>query len=123
MNANNVEYRVYADKGIVVAIIRPDAYEALEEFNNKYMAQSTSGIKLGFNWSSTSPHFGMPKKLTAVAKCHPEDTFNEELGKRIAFNKLRKKYNESKNKRLYKILECLHKSIKLLDADLEGRDF
>lgn len=124
MNTNNVEYRVYAEKGIVIAMIRPNSNEALEEFNNKYMAQSTSGIELGFNWwNSTFMHFAMPNKLTAVAKCHPEDTFDEELGKRIALNKLRKKYNTSKNKRLYKMLECLHKAVKLLDADLEGRDF
>ena len=123
MNANIVKYKVYADKGIVVAIIRPGTCDAINEFNKKYMAQTTAGIELDFGWNKASDHFAMPAKLTAVAKCHPEDTFNEELGKRIAFNKLRKKYNESMNKRLYKILTCLHKSVKLLDADLEGRDF
>lgn len=123
MNANDVKYKVYADKGIVVAIIRPYRYDALDEFNKKYMAQSISGIKIETTWDSTSEHFDMPAKLTAVARCHPEDTFDEEQGKRIAYNKLRKKYNASINKRLYKILTCLHKSIKLLDADLEGRDF
>lgn len=123
MNTNDVKYKVYADKGIVVAIIRPRSGDAINEFNKKYLSQATSGIEIDFGWNNASEHFAMPAKLTAVAKCHPEDTFNEELGKRIAFNKLRKKYNESKNKRLYKILTCLHKSIKLLDKDLEGRDF
>ena len=123
MNTNDVKYKVYADKGIVVAIIRPCPGEAIEEFNTKYMAQTTSGVGIYCRINKAGDHFAMPAKLTAVAKCHPEDTFNEELGKRIAFNKLRKKYNESMNKRLYKILTCLHKSVKLLDADLEGRDF
>lgn len=123
MDANKVEYKVFAEKGIVIATIRPDSYEVFDEFNHKYLAQATSGLELDTAMTRASVHFMMPKKIVAIAKCHPEDNFNEETGKRIAFKKLKNKLERSKNKRLYRVLTCLRNSIALLGSDLESRDF
>ena len=41
----------------------------------------------------------MPHRFTGVATCSPEDTFDEETGRLIAFNKAKRKLNSSFFKR------------------------
>lgn len=49
--------------------------------------------------------FEMPRAMKCVARCHPDDVFDEERGKRIAYKKLRKKYWAKYAKRMYNLGE------------------
>lgn len=51
--------------------------------------------------------FKMPSVMKCVAFCHPDDEFNEELGKRVAYKKLRKKYWSKYAKRMYNLRSIL----------------
>ena len=86
-----LEYIVDESKGIVVCKVMPDLWD------DKIM-EILMGITgdPNFSWSLRSAIFmgkQLPNKnqFVAVAKCSPEDTFNEQTGKRIAKERLKKK--------------------------------
>ncbi len=51
--------------------------------------------------------FYMPNRFVGIATCHIEDDWDEELGKRIAFSKLKDKYNASFYKRASAFLSSI----------------
>lgn len=53
----------------------------------------------------------MPNRFTGIATCSAEDKWDEELGKAIAFGKLKYKVNASMFKRGDKLVEMLDKKI------------
>lgn len=53
----------------------------------------------------------MPNRFTGIATCAPEDKWDEELGKAIAFGKLKYKINASMFKRGNKLVEMLDKKV------------
>ena len=53
----------------------------------------------------------IPNRFTGIATCAPEDKWNEELGKAIAFSKLKYKVNASMFKRGDKLVEILDKKV------------
>lgn len=109
MNAERVKYTIIEDKGIVKASISCTCYDALEEFDKRFMMHSTSSLALGA--VEDDHRFMMPCSFSVVAKLHPEDKWNEEEGKRIALRKLATKYNHSLDKHLANIYKAMMKSM------------
>lgn len=121
MDNTRVEYKVIPEKGIVIAKIGGTYWDAMEAFNRKFLSTSTSSLEI--NNFGRDEKFCMPYMFKAVARCHPEDIFDEEKGKRIALNKLSEKYNRSLDKHLANIMLALDKTLKNMDHYFEGRTF
>ena len=109
MDSRRVQYTVIKDKGIVRASIYCTCYDAIEEFNKRFMEHSTSSLMIGID--SCDSRFMMPYSFSVVAKLHPEDEWNEEEGKRIALRKLATKYNHSLDKHLHNMYNAMMKSM------------
>ena len=122
MDTNRVQYKVIKEHGIVVAEIDCTKWDAIEEFNNRFLAHSTDSLKIDIaKWNDE--HFVMPKAFKAVAKCHEDDVFDENIGKRIALNKLIDKYERSKNNKLAHIMIAFDKTLKAMDKYFETHEF
>lgn len=98
MNKTRVKYIVDEKNGIVVAEIDGCRYDAIEELNRRFIPNVTSGIDIVWNYGNHK--FLMKDKYRAIAKCHKDDTWDAEFGKRIACAKLTDVYHRSMNKRL-----------------------
>ena len=98
MDKTRVNYIVDEKNRIVVAEIDGCRYDALHELNNKFIPNVTSGIGVIGDYARSK--FMMKDKYRAVAKCHEEDTWDAEFGKRVACAKLTDVYHRSLNKRL-----------------------
>ena len=109
MDSRRVQYTVIKDKGIVRASIDCCCYDAIIEFNKRFMEHSTSS--LGLDLCGIDSRFMMPCSFSVVAKLHPEDEWNEEEGKRIALRKLATKYNHSLDKHLLNMYNAMMKSM------------
>jgi hypothetical protein len=97
MDKTRVNYIVDETNGVVVAEIDGCRYDAIEELNNRFIPNVTSGIMVA--WDFNNRKFLMKDKYRAVAKCHEEDTWDEDFGKRVACAKLTDVYHRSMNKR------------------------
>ena len=98
MDKTRVNYIVDEKNRIVVAEIYGCRHDAIEELNNRFIPNVTSGIIT--SWDYNNCKFLMKDKYRAVAKCHEEDIWDAEFGKRVACAKLTDVYHRSLNKRL-----------------------
>ena len=121
MDNTRVEYKVIPEKGIVIAKIWGTNFDAIDAFNKKFLSTASSSLDLSV--FGRNEKFHMPYTFKAVSRCHPEDIFDEEKGKRIALNKLSEKYNRSLDKHLANIMLALDKALKGIDHYFEGRTF
>lgn len=86
-----LEYIVDESKGIVVCKVKPGYWgEKILEIINRITGSHD------FSWAVhcnifTEKRYPNKNQFVAVAKCSPEDTFNEQTGKRIARERLKKK--------------------------------
>jgi len=106
MNKNKVTYKVFPEQGIVTAEISGCWYDAINIINERFMPNVTSALRIDLN--NDNERFFMPKKFKAVAKCHPDDKFDEEVGKRVALNKLTDIYHRSLNTHLVNFMEAFY---------------
>ena len=104
VSKKNCKFYIDKEHGKVVCVI-PNTKNAAREFLEDQYITLTQSI----NWESTSKDnsiqqvlraLQMPNSFSGIATCHPEDTFDEEIGKLIAYNKARRKLNVSLFKRL-----------------------
>lgn len=89
MRNEDVKYYVNEDKRTVVAVIDGcnwDAYNEVEKIVENY----------GVHVSDYNKVVYMPRTFKGIAKCHPEDKWDEEVGKKVARHKLLVAYNEAK---------------------------
>lgn len=89
---NDVEFKVFADKGVIVCRLL-DCEEIAISRIFKYVK-----ISCIFNYDK----YLINDVYTGVAKCSPEDTFNEEYGKKLALSRAKKKRGKAINKALKK---------------------
>lgn len=121
MDISRVTFKELPEHGIIIAEIRDTAFDAEFEFNRKFLAQSTASLEL---WTKMGDEkFRMPKMFRAIARKHPDDEWNVEVGKRIALNKLIDKYEASKNKHLANIMVYMDKTLETLSKALENKKF
>ena len=122
MNNNRVIFKVIPEHRIVKAEINDCEFDAISEFNRKFLAHSTSSLTLApANYYDEK--FMMPNTYSVVVRCHPDDEFDEEKGKRLALDRLADKYTKSLNKHLDNILISLDKSLERLAEYLSDYEY
>jgi hypothetical protein len=120
MNHNRVTYKVIPEHRVVIAEIDSTDFDALREFNDKYLAHSTSALRLRVD--KYDEKFLMPHSFKAVARCHPEDEFDIEKGKRIALDRLADKYTNSLNRHLNNYIRAIDEALTFLAIALPDED-
>lgn len=110
MNNNRVIFKVIPEHRIVKAEINDCEFDAISEFNRKFLAHSTSSLTLA-PANIYDEKFMMHNTYSVVVRCHPDDEFDEEKGKRLALDRLADKYTKSLNKHLGNILNSLDKCL------------
>ena len=87
-----INYNIDEKTGIVTASISGCANDAMNTVNKALRAN-------GFTMIDTEC-LKLPDTFTAKAKCHPEDTFDAEVGKKLAKQRLLDKYHTARVKAL-----------------------
>lgn len=122
MNNNKVIFKVFPEHRIIKAEINDCMFDAINEFNRKFLAHSTSSLALS-TFYCRGEKFLMPNTYSVVVRCHPDDEFDEEKGKRLALDRLADKYTKSLNKHLDNILISLDKSLERLAEYLSDYEY
>lgn len=88
-----IKYIVKEESKVVVAIIDDCALDAVQKILKRMPRTdyNEDDTKL-FNKLDLEEAI-MPKKFTAVVKCHEEDVFDEATGKKIAAKRVKEKYH------------------------------
>ena len=110
MNNNRVIFKVFPEHRVIKAEINDCEFDAIYEFNRKFLAHSTSSLALS-TFYCQDEKFIMPNTFSVVVRCHPDDKFDEEKGKCLALNRLADKYTKSLNKHLENILNAIDESL------------
>ena len=95
--STNIKYVVNPEKKTVVCLLegcKDDVYNA--------MSPSEQAIVLFLHVNCE-----LNNKYIGVAKCDPEDTFDEEFGRKLARNRMLKKYYRDRAYIYYNIKECV----------------
>lgn len=118
-----VKYHVDAENGIVVASLEGVEYDAACVIN-KYLGGSKMSVdevkelkKQGANIAIFEDN-RIKNKYVGVARCHADDTFDEEKGKEIARKRMLIKYNKDKSEVICRNLY----ELSLLMENLERAD-
>ena len=122
MNNNRVIFKVFPEHRVIKAEINDCMFDAINEFNRKFLAHSTSSLALS-TFYCKGEKFLMPNTYSVVVRCHPDDEFDEEKGKRLALDRLADKYTKSLNKHLDNILISLDKSLERLAEYLSDYEY
>lgn len=122
MDNQQVKYIVDEENKVVIAEIDSCWYDAERMLNDKFVVNVTSGMRIEAPWMAKSK-FAMNKKYKAVARLHPDDTWDEKRGKDIACDKLTEKYHRSINKRLAMYAHDFRKIADEIDKYLESKKF
>ena len=88
-----IYYEVDEEKGIVIARMTDCQYSAMKVLGKL-------GLELIKNYNLNLNKVMINKDYSGKAKCHPEDDFDLEIGKRIARNRMLKKYYSARTKAL-----------------------
>ena len=94
MNSKDMEFKVYPDKGVVVCRLLNCEDVPIRRIA-KYMNSRFIPI---------SSKYLIDDVFVGIAKCAPEDTFNEECGKEIALAKAKRKRGRAINKAIQKYI-------------------
>lgn len=120
MDNRRVNYFVDKANGVVVAEINGCSDDANTLLNDKFVVNVTSGMSI---WEVLNSKFEMNKRYKAVARLHPSDEWDENLGKAIALDKLTETYHHSMNKRLALYAKDFRKIADEIDQYLAKRKF
>lgn len=97
----DVKYYVNKEKGIVVATIE----HTRNMFINFFKTSKAPQLTISFD--KVYDYFEMPNHFSAKATCSKDDDFDIELGKLIAYQRLREKITKSFFKRMTKYVNLL----------------
>lgn len=100
----NVNYIVKEEEGIVVCIISDCEYNAIALVDNTTEAFSFPLVEVPNDFYLSSQYKG-------IAKCVPEDTFDVEYGKKLAYRKAYLKYVTALEKKVKFIVGVYNKII------------
>lgn len=96
INGHEVEFYVNEENRIVTATIKYCKYDVLNILRKEHDMNFCGFWDMPKQFAKVE----LPVTLKSVAKCHPDDTFDPEVGKRIARKKLEAKYWEKIYKRM-----------------------
>lgn len=116
MKMENVRYSVVESRGIIRASITDCEYDAIMEFNKRFVAHSTSAFCVCAK--DDDSRFIMPHKFSVTVRLHPDDVWDEKRGKDIATRRLAEKYNNSLDKHLFNIYKAFMKSMGKMETYL-----
>lgn len=134
---NNIKYIVKPEDGVVVGIYETDIYREAELLRCRIDAPDYMmyhGLLEYFLREILTNNCGKDIVIKAIAKCSPEDTFNEEYGKKLVAARIDYKYHKMMErvtryiaKKLQKARRCmlegemLHQSkMDAIEDDLRG---
>lgn len=103
INGHEVQFYCNEENRIVAATIGSCKWDVDNALKNSF------GLRFDL-YDSADRHvdkFEMPSVMKCVAFCHPDDAFDEERGKCIAYKKLRKKYWGKYAKRMFNLSQIL----------------
>lgn len=103
INGHPVFFKVVESQRVVVATMSGCDIDAVNYFDE------ISGLAVVPWKRSVSGKIALPASIKAVARCHPEDSFDPDTGKQIAYRKLRKKYWSKYADRVAKLAIILRK--------------
>ena len=81
----DILYCIDEEKRVCVVVLRGCAADAMGEFE-RYTGDSL--------WIPSSERFRLPDTIRGVAKCHPDDEFNAQVGSDLAFDRAYKTYKK-----------------------------
>lgn len=96
INGHEVEFYVNEENRIVTATIKYCKHDVLGILRKEHDMNFCGFWDMPKQFAKVE----LPVTLKSVAKCHPNDTFDPEIGKRIARKKLEAKYWEKIYKRM-----------------------
>ena len=99
MSDNNVKYYVNRDKRTVVCILSGCKWNATHRIA-KYVRNYSYFI-------DPILKFNIEDEYVGIAKCSPEDTWDEDYGQRLAFARARKKRDDAINDQISRALDIL----------------
>lgn len=120
MDNNRVSFVVDEQNKVCVAEINNCKFDAERMLNDRFIPCVTSGFTISNQYHDKH---NLNYKYKAVAKLHPDDTWDEERGKKIANDKLTERYHNSINKRLAKYAGDFRKIADSIDKYLADRHF
>ena len=103
MSDNNVKYYVNRDKRTVVCVLSGcswNAYNRIAKYvrNYNYFIDPIGGFRI-------------KDEYIGIAKCSPEDTWDEDYGRRLAFARARKKRDDAINDQISRALDTLRGAV------------
>ena len=102
----DVKYFVNEEKRTVVAVL-----EGTENLFTDFIYDNNGLIYFHDHYSVFYKSYRLPNRFVGIAKCSVNDEWNEQLGKLIAFDRLKEKVNNSFVKCANKYVEDIDKSI------------
>lgn len=98
-----IRYIVNEKDRVVVALLehtKRDAVQAANSWTGADIWNAPSRIDMHVHCDKK---YLMPDKFTGVARCNPDDEWNEEIGKQIARDRVLNNYHKSLNKAVRRI--------------------
>lgn len=97
---NDIVYKINKEEGVVVCIITGNGEVALNRLD-KYVPH--------YSWNYGEVM--IKDTYIGVAKCSPEDEWDEEKGKKLALVRAKRKRSKDINKTLYHVIEVMEREI------------
>lgn len=111
IKSGNVTYYINRKKKTVVAVIECDIGTPLYIFNRMFdKFESTNGNKNLLDVHFDEPAFRntiINERYVGVAKCHENDVFDEEFGKKLALARAKAKKADAIHAKFFKFIEQL----------------
>lgn len=105
--SSDIEFKVFKDKGVVVCKLYDCETIAIRRIN-KYTRISCYSYNRFDNDLINDVYVG-------VARCAPEDTFDEEYGKKLALARAKAKRGKAVNNALYAFINDVKKDLERLE--------
>lgn len=103
MSDNNVKYYVNRDKRTVVCVLSGCRWNASNRI--------TKQVQNYDYFINPYGEFRIKDEYVGIAKCSPEDTWDEDYGQKLAFARARKNRDDAINNQVYKALNTLRTAV------------
>lgn len=100
------KFFVQPEKGKVICVIENTQY-MFKDYINRYFIICRGFMYSDDFYKKMEPRILMPNRFVGIATCAPEDEFNEDLGRKIAFNRAKNKVSSSFFKRANYYIDTL----------------
>lgn len=126
---SEIKYIVVEEKDMVIALFNNtkfDAVDTIDSILNRCHINASNQMNMIDhccapieNYMRYEYKYYMPNSFKAVAKCHESDVFDIETGKRIAKERLLKKYNKAHDSKVNLFKKDLKKYISYLSSSVK----